>query len=949
VLDALLASATGAGEGPGARAWLDALAQTAGRAHPLLVHFPIALLIVAACVELVRAARRDAVPSRTAGACLLVGAFGAALAAGAGWLNADFEHGGGGDTLIESHRWVGLAAAVAAAGALPCGWWWRRSAGSAGAGAYRALVVLSAMLVGVAGHLGGTIVYGGSYLTAPIAALTRAEPEPTPAANPPTTTDAPGVDFAAEVWPIFDAVCIDCHGEVRKRGQLRLDSRAAVLKGGKSGPAVIPGDPDNSELIRRVLGLGDKPQMPEDGDPLTEEQVGALRRWIRAGAPWPGSDDGRADLSTEESHWAYQPVGDVAIPVVTDAAWVRTPVDAFILARLESQGIRPAGAAAPGELLRRLTLDLTGLPPAPGEVAAFEADPSESAYAAAVDRLLASPRHAEHEARGWLDLARYADSMGYEKDNTWSAWPYRDWVIRAFALGMPYDQFTIEQIAGDMVEGATREQVVATGFSRCSMINEEGGVDPEEYRVNAVVDRTNTVAEVWLGTTLACAQCHDHKYDPFTREDFYRLFAFFNNTPVETQDLGSGETKVISPELRLTHPLEERWKAELAAIEESLAAGPPTASAADRAKDLAVLIERGAPTPVMRELTPRRPTHILERGSFLAPGRAVEPGTPRVLPSMDGLTPDRLGLARWLVRGDNPLTARVTANRVWSRLFGRGLVETEEDFGTRGAPPSHPDLLDWLSREFMASGWDLRRLQRVIVMSSAYRQSSVVSAEMRERDPANVLVARGARFRLEAEVIRDQALSLAGLLSGRVGGPSVYPPQPEGIWGHAYSGEKWKPSEGEDRYRRGLYTFWKRATPYPSFVAFDAPQRQITCTRRPRTNTPLQALTTLNDPVFFEAAVGLARRILAEGGGTDIDRAAYGFRLCTARTPEHAEVERLVDLLGQQRARFSADPALAVRAVGAYKRDTDGDPVELASWAIVANVLLNLDEVLNKG
>jgi len=943
-----------------------ALWQTGGRLHPVLVHFPIALVALAAGAEVLSAVmgRRGGVgrgvvggmgmmvhgPSSLARGCLVVGAPAAGITAWSGWLNAAYEHGGGGPLEIEGHRWVGIAATAVALMALMAvlAASWRAT--EMGVRVYRALVVLAAMLMGVTGHLGGSLVYGGEYLFSPLRAALgwerAADRElPTPGADA-----GPPVDFAAEVWPILESTCVDCHGDVRKRGQLRLDSLAAALKGGKSGPGVVRGDPGASHVIRRVKGLDGKATMPEDADPLTAEQIEVLERWVRQGAVWPGAlgagDMGdTGDTGVEERHWAYEPVAEGA---ARDGA-----IDGLIGARLAAEGMVAADRAEPGVLLRRVSLDLTGLPPTVEELEAFERFPTEEAWRGAVERLLGSTAYAEHWAGWWLDQARYADSRGYEKDQTWSMWPYRDWVIRALQSGMGFDRFTREQLAGDLLPEATGDQVVATGFSRCSMINEEGGVDPEEFRVNTVVDRANTVATVWLGTTLSCAQCHDHKFDPFTQKDYYRFYAYFNGTPVETQDLGSGETRVVSPEVRVAHPMEERWKAEAAAIEEWIAAtGGVSEDDPKRAalRDLRGKIERGITTQVMQEMETPRETRLLERGSFLSPGEVVTAGTPSVLPALgEGARADRLGLAAWLTDARNPLTARVIVNRVWARYFGRGIVATDDDFGTRGTPPTHPEVLDYLAGEFVRSGWDLRHVHRLIVTSEAYRRSSAVSAEGRELDPENRLLARGPRHRLDAEVIRDQALELAGLLSKEVGGPSVFPPQPAGVWGHAYSGEQWTESQGSGRYRRGLYTFWKRSTPYPSFVAFDAPSRQVSCTRRPRTNTALQALVTLNDPVYVEAAAGLAGRIEREGGESAASRAAWAVHACTGRRASEVEVARLVRLYEETLAEYRASVGEAGRLLeGARVAEGERTP-ERAAWTLVANVILNLDEVLTKG
>jgi hypothetical protein len=571
-------------------------------------------------------------------------------------------------------------------------------------------------------------------------------------------------------------------------------------------------------------------------------------------------------------------------------------------------------------LLRRVTLDLTGLPPTVEELDAFERDAAPDAYESVVDRLLASPAYGERWARPWLDLARYGDSRGYEKDQTWSMWPYRDWVINALNADMPFDRFTVEQIAGDLLPNATEQQRVATAFQRLSMLNEEGGVDPEEARVTAVVDRVDTSATVWLGATMACARCHDHKFDPVTMKDYYAFLAYFNSTADEIKTVGDGETHVIAPTLTIT--------------------GVP-----------------GATVEVMKELEKPRETRVMHRGNFRDPGDVVRAGVPGAMNGSAAAPTreDRLGLAEWIVDKGNPLTARVQVNRLWSVYFGRGLVETEEDFGTRGGEPSHAQLLDWLACTFVEGGWSQKKVHRLIVTSATYRQASErkeLQAESphqkEDKDPANVWLSRGPRFRLEAEMIRDQALAIGGLLSTRFGGPSVKPRQPDGVWGHAYSGEKWVESAGEDKYRRAIYTFVKRATPYPSMAVFDAPARQVVCARRTRSNTPLQALTTLNDPVFVEAAAGLAKRVIGVRGD-DAARLSWALRACVMRKATAEELVVLNKVLAGARADYAAAPGKARMLIGAAEGVADGDAVELASWTVVANVLLNLDELLCKG
>ena len=535
---------------------------------------------------------------------------------------------------------------------------------------------------------------------------------------------------------------------------------------------------------------------------------------------------------------------------------------------------------------------------------------------------------------------------------------------------MPFDEFTIEQLAGDLLPNATLDQKIATGFHRNTMINAEGGVDPEEYRVAAVIDRVNTTTTVWLGTTLGCCQCHSHKYDPFKQKEYYQFMAFFNSTA----DIGPGE----DPKLELPMPGDTRQGtgdkvlgAEAGATDKLPLAGSfASRSSAETTKetkenksaapkDDAKKQKKDKPakkteppkltTLVMQELPQPRVQHLFVGGSFLNPGEVVTPGVPAVLnPFPAGQPPNRLGLGKWLVDPANPLTARVAINRIWAQYFGTGIVQTIEDFGTKGERPANPELLDWLATEFIRRHWNMKEMHRLIVTSATYRQSSRATPELLERDPQNRLLARGPRVRLEAELVRDQALAASGLLVGKIGGPSVMPPQPDGIWSSPYSGDRWSTASGENRYRRGLYTFWKRTAPYPSFMSFDAPSREYCVVRRPRTNTPLQALAFLNDPVYIEAAQALARRMIAESSSTDPQaRLSRGFRLCLARTPQRAEAERLLALFNHELERFRADDK-AAQSIGGAASPAD-DIAERAAWTVVANVLLNLDETLNKG
>jgi hypothetical protein len=674
------------------------------------------------------------------------------------------------------------------------------------------------------------------------------------------------------------------------------------------------------------------------------------------------------------------------------------------LARLEGEGLNPSPEADRYALARRLAIDLTGLPPTLEEADHFVQDPAPDAYDRYVDRLLASPRFGERWAHVWLDLARYADSKGYADDGLRTIWKYRDWVVNSMNSNMPFDRFTIEQLAGDMLPNPTQDQLLATAFNRNTLTNDEGGTDKEEFRVAAVVDRVNTTMQVWMGITIGCAQCHNHKFDPISQEEYYRLFAIFN----QTEDANNGDD---APLLTLISPEDAEKKAtleaELTELKKQLAQPnaefdgrqqkwekegdhsktPPNiktiiALEADKRTDAqkAELIKyfrsiapelkplhqkiaavegqikaiSGVTTPIARELKEgkKRKTYIHIRGDFLNKGAEVTPELPAVFPAPpDGRPLDRLALAEWLIDRKNPLTGRVTVNRFWEQIFGSPLMETPEDWGVRGKRPSNPELLDWLAVEFQERGWDVKSLLKLMVTSAAYRQSSRLTAELLEKDPANRLLTRGPRFRSSAEVVRDQALFSSGLLSARMLGPSVRPPRPKLGLNAAFGGATdWETSPGEDHVRRALYTQWRRTTPYPSMVTFDAPSRNVCTITRPRTNTPLQALVALNDPAFVEAAQALARRIMREGGTTAEERAFYGFRLCLIRPPREIETRRLVELFQIARDEFAKDRArakqMAEQPIGPVP---DGmDVVDLAAWTVVGNVLLNLDEVFAK-
>jgi Protein of unknown function (DUF1553)/Protein of unknown function (DUF1549)/Planctomycete cytochrome C len=1015
---------------------------------------------------------------------------------------------------------------------------------------------------------------------------------------PPTAAATSSSLFASEVRPILASRCYSCHGPETQQNGLRLDSLTAVLKGSDAGPILTPGHSDKSRIMRR-LQAQERPLMPYGGPPLSADEIAVIRKWIDAGAPGP---DSTAPLAAThpKKHWAYIKPVHPAIPQVSNPAWARNDIDRFILARLDKEGLHPSPEADKNTLIRRVYLDLIGLPPSPQDVDAFVADQSPNAYEKVVDRLLASPQYGERWARPWLDLARYADTNGYEKDSRRTAWEYRDWVIRSLNADLSFKQFTIDQIAGDTLPNPTQDQIVATGFHRNTMLNQEGGVDPEEYYWYEQVDRVNTTASVWLGSTLGCAQCHNHKFDPFPQKDYYRFLAFFANSKYKIHGVDSGRY-AEEPELELPTPeqaaksaeirgkmaviqkqldtetpaledaqklwevemrgAEKKWqilpplqaesaggatlkvlpdgsvlatgknpqadnytiqlKTELSNItavrlevlpDESLPKGGPGRdpdgnfflSAFD--VDVTPLVSSGEPQkatfvsmkkvmatesqdeypvknlldkepglhgwaidasastdgvprrfaifiadkpfgfpgganltirmkhqmrhssrnvgrfriavtsatnsgssaalnarlwPVLemnpeqrsvkqteslasayRELSPlldperkqladlrtdlkklgiatamvmeekpgliRPATYIRERGSFMSRGEEVYADVPSAFNRLPkGVTPNRLALAEWLVSEDNPLTARVTVNRFWETIFGHGLVETSEDFGTQGELPSHPELLDYLATSFMDNQWSMKKIQRLMVTSATYRQTSRDTPELIAKDPYNRLYARGPRFRAEAEVVHDLVLAASGQLSLKMFGPSVFPYQPEGIWDVPYSSDKWVASQGEDFHRRSLYTFMRRSAPYPSMVTFDAPSREFCTVRRVRTNTPLQALTTLNDPFFFDAARAMALRMVKEGGDSAAARASYGFRLVVSRNPTQAERDRVLAYYEEQLTRYRADSKAAAELIG-VKTDPPANAAELAALTLVANVLLNMDETLSK-
>ncbi len=799
------------------------------------------------------------------------------------------------------------------------------------------------------------------------------------------------VDYLREVKPVLTEHCVSCHGPGRPKGGLRLDTAAAALRGGEHGPAFVPGKPSESLALRLAEGPHDDlERMPYKKPPLGPQQVAVLRRWVAAGAAVPAEEKPGVSV-----HWAFVPPKRPALPAVADPSRVRNAVDRFVLARLDESGIVPSPEADRITLLRRASLDLTGLPPTPAAADAFLADMRPDAYERAVDLLLASPHHGERWARWWLDIARYADSNGYSIDAPRSIWPWRDWVIGALNDDEPFDQFVVEQLAGDLLAdadagrselGARNSKLrVATGFHRNTQINEEGGIDPEQFRIESVIDRVDTTGTALLGLTVGCSRCHDHKFDPLSQREYFQLFSFFNDQDEPTIEAGSPADLAARDASRArTRPIQDELEAAAAALEPMVARWEsgltPDARAklplevrnalgllpADRKPAQVKLVHearcrtdagyraieerlraarRDEPkiptTLVLAERKQPRESFVFIKGDFTRRGPDVSPGTPAVLhpfpaPRNGAARPTRLDFARWLVDPADPLFARVAVNRVWQQYFGRGIVETENDFGTQGIPPTHPGLLDWLAVEFMkpnfgvqssaseVRGWSLKRLHRLIVTSATYRQSSKARPDLAEKDPENRLLARQNRLRLDSEIVRDVALVASGRFDPRIGGPSVFPPQPDGVMALGQSRRDWKASTGADRFRRGLYTFFWRATPHPALAVFDAPDAFSACTRRMRSNTPLQALTLLNDEAFVELAGSLARRVVREATGPD--RIDHAFRLCVARPPKPAERTRLAALLADEQR--------------------EGD--EAAAWTTIARVLLNLDETITR-
>ena len=773
------------------------------------------------------------------------------------------------------------------------------------------------------------------------------------------------VRFDHDVRPILSNHCWSCHGqdEVARQAGLRLDRRDSATTAGDSGRiAIVPGKPADSELVARINSHDADTQMPPASakKPITDQQRLVLQQWIEQGAEFT-------------SHWAYTSPVRPPVPEVNYTRWPKNAIDAFVLKRLEDEKLLPSEEAAPHVWLRRVTFDLTGLPPSLEELGAFEdrlkSAAREDVYAEVVDRLLTSSRYGERMAMQWLDAARYADTNGYNNDETRTMWPWRDWVIKAFTDGMPYDQFLTEQLAGDLLPEASVSQKVATGFSRNHVLTTEGGVFEEEYHVEYVADRVHTTATVFLAMSLQCARCHDHKYDPLTQKEYYQFAAFFNNVPDKV--VSYNKARMAEPLLKLPTPAQQaeldRIEGRLKEVEAELTklsgvAGADTTSLETEKTSLTeqrTKLDAEIPaTMVMAEPAEPRPIFVLKRGQYDQRGEQVSAAFPNALISHESAVvataaeiPDRLQLARWLTDPAHPLTARVAVNRQWEMLFGTGIVETAEDFGIQGALPSHPELLDWLATELIQQGWDQRAIMKQIVMSATYRQTSSITAEQLHRDPRNLLLGRGPRHRLPAETVRDNALFVSGLLKEKIGGPSVKPYQPDGLWEDVSveRRDKYVADTDDGLYRRSMYTFWKRTCPPPGMATFDAPDRETCVVRRARTNTPLQALVLLNDPTYVEAARKLAERVML-ASDNDAARIVIAFRIVLSRLPGDSEQATLLEILADARTHFMANSTASEEflSIGNSARDSSFNPVDLAAWSAVMNVVLNLDESISK-
>lgn len=728
------------------------------------------------------------------------------------------------------------------------------------------------------------------------------------------------VDFNFHVKPILSDRCFKCHGpdENTREANLRFDTKEGIFSG--EHQAIIAGDVEQSTLVQRIFTEDPSSLMPppESNLDLSDREKEILKKWIAQGAQW-------------KSHWSFLPIKKPNLPKVDSSTWPNNEIDHFVLAKLAKHNMAPNPSASKARLARRVSFDLTGLPPTMDELDRFIQDDSPEAYEDLVDRLLQSSRYAEHQTVQWLDLARYADTHGYQDDLERTMWPWRDWVLHAFENNMPYDQFVRWQLAGDLLPKANKEQIIATAFNRNHKITQEGGVIDEEYRVEYVADRTQTFATAFLGLTFECARCHDHKYDPVSQKDYFSLFSFFNSIP----EKGLIEEYGITPEPYLNISKEDIEKT-LKFIQQQ-----------EEQDTLAVM--------VMQELPKPRKTFILDRGAYDKPTTEVAPEMPKVIFAYDKELPaNRLGLADWLFDKKNPLAARVLANRLWQQCFGQGIVATSYDFGNQGALPSHPELLDWLATYLQENNWDLKKTLRYLVLSSTYQQSAKISPQQLAKDPENTWLSRAPRRRLPAETLRDHFLHISGLLVEQVGGPSVKPYQPEGLWAEKTGGgggstAKYIPDEGNKLYRRSLYTFWKRTVPPPNMITFDAASRDLCTVIRQETSTPLQALVMMNDPQFVEAARALATEVMLNVDEQEA-RIQEIFRRATSRRASDLEIQELVELLTSEIQRFEEEPkaAEAYVAIGQLLADVSIPTAELAGYSLVANTIFNLDESINK-
>ncbi len=734
------------------------------------------------------------------------------------------------------------------------------------------------------------------------------------------------IDFNFHVKPILSDRCFKCHGPDKNtvEGGLSFATEAAALAAlgdKKDHFAIIPFQPDSSTLIERLYtdNLDDVMPPPESNLTISDYEKEVLKKWVAQGAEW-------------KKHWSFILPQQPEIPEVKTKNWINNEIDNFVLQKLEANQITPNTSADKEKLLRRLSFDLTGLSPSIGELTTFLADDSPNAVEKQIDRLLESDAYAEQMAVQWMDLSRYADSHGYQDDLERVAWPWRDWVIHAFTKNMPYDQFVIWQLAGDLLPNPTREKIIATAFNRNHKITQEGGVISEEYRTEYVADRAQTFSTAFLGLTMECSRCHDHKYDPLSQKNYFQLFSFFNNIP---------ESGLIQPYGAIPKPFIKLSKKE---IDEVLT----FINNADTLEDI--------PLMVMEEMKEPRPTFVLNRGLYDQPTIPVKPNTPEAVFAFDkDFSPNRKGLTDWLFDDKNPLTARVAVNRLWQQLFGVGLVATPDDFGNQGALPSHPELLDYLALKFRNEGWNVKAMLKYMAQSATYQQSAKISPELLEIDPENRLLARAARLRLSAEMIRDHALSISGLLSNEVGGPSVKPYQPEGLWAETIGGgggslAKYVQDEGGKLYRRSLYTFWKRTVPPPSMMIFDSSTRDLCTIKRQNTSTPLQALVLMNDPQIIEAARVVAQNTLAKVSSPE-ERITTIFRLATSRMPNQAEITSLNDYLQEELTYFESEPekAEAYLAIGEYSLDLDKPTTEVAAYAMLASTIFNLEESFSRG